>query len=424
MSASPALPGAERLTHPWRLWGRVVLINFLIAATVGAILRFAFVTEISWINYRFWMHAHSHLAMLGWLYGMLFVFIVRVFELPVKRFVLLFWLTQLTALSMFVVFTQVGYAPLSIALTGLHLVLSYVFAVRVIQAIKARGDDHAPSLLFLKGALFFMVLSTVGLWALGPIMGTGHGGTAVYYGAIQFFLHFQLTGWFLFGAMALFLRVLAKKGVVLATRQVRTFFVLLTVSCLMTFALAVTWSTPEKWLFVLNSLGVLIQLGALVVLGQLLRSQLKEIVRVLSLRQQLIWMACLLCFALKILSQSAVAIPSVAVMSYTVHNFVIGFIHLIVLGCMSLFLFGLFEAERLWERGWHLRWLSILLFTVGFALVELLLFYQGIRLWAGAGFIASYYELLAAFSALLPISLVVYLASTFRFRLLRGRIVT
>ncbi len=56
----------------------VCLINFLIAALMGLALRYSFINPIG-VNYRFLTHAHSHVAMLGWVYLMLYVFIVHYF---------------------------------------------------------------------------------------------------------------------------------------------------------------------------------------------------------------------------------------------------------------------------------------------------------------------------------------------------------
>lgn len=396
----------------WRPWVRVVLINFLIAATVGVILRYAYIADVPWLDYTHWLHAHSHLAMLGWLYGAIFIMIVRLFNLNRRSYSVLFWLTDLAAIAMFVAFMKFGYAPLSITFTGLHLMLSYIFTIKVLRGVRSAIPPGDPASTFLKGALFFLILSTLGAWMLGPIMAAGHAGTALYFGSIQFFLHFQLNGWFLFAMLALFFRFLSKRGVTFPNRSVRRFFIFLLVSCLMTFALAVTWSMPERWLFTLNSVGVILQLIALFQFLTLLRTRSREISALLTTGQKIIWLCCLMAFAVKVAVQGSVAIPYVAVMSYTVHNFVIGFIHLITLGCTSLFLFGLFEADKLWLGRSPLRWVSIALFITSLSALEVLLFYQGLRLWVGAGFLAFYFEWLVAVSAGLLLSVAAYVMTS------------
>ncbi|MCB0428268.1 MAG: hypothetical protein KDD16_13285, partial [Mangrovimonas sp.] len=61
----------------------VCLVNFLIAAFLGLILRFANIYSLN-INYRFFTHAHSHIAMLGWAYLMLYLLLVNYFVLEKK----------------------------------------------------------------------------------------------------------------------------------------------------------------------------------------------------------------------------------------------------------------------------------------------------------------------------------------------------
>ncbi|MBD10763.1 MAG: hypothetical protein CMC68_08505, partial [Flavobacteriaceae bacterium] len=53
----------------------ICLSNFFIASVLGLLLRYASIDALG-INYRYFTHAHSHVAMLGWVYLMLYTFIV------------------------------------------------------------------------------------------------------------------------------------------------------------------------------------------------------------------------------------------------------------------------------------------------------------------------------------------------------------
>ena len=69
----------------------ICLINFIVAALMGLALRYSFLESVG-VNYRFLTHAHSHVAMLGWVYLMLYVCIVHYF-VPEKKPIYnrLFW---------------------------------------------------------------------------------------------------------------------------------------------------------------------------------------------------------------------------------------------------------------------------------------------------------------------------------------------
>ena len=105
----------------------ICLINFLIAALLGLLLRYYFIDPID-LNYRFLIHAHSHTAMLGWIYLMLFTLIVHYF-IPDKKPVYnrLFWLTEFAVIGMLLSFPFQGYALYSIIFSTLFLFASYWF---------------------------------------------------------------------------------------------------------------------------------------------------------------------------------------------------------------------------------------------------------------------------------------------------------
>ncbi len=77
---------------------------------MGLALRFSFIESIG-LNYRFLTHAHSHVAMLGWVYLMLFTLFVHYFipEKP-KIFNRLFWITEFAVVGMMISFPFQGYA--------------------------------------------------------------------------------------------------------------------------------------------------------------------------------------------------------------------------------------------------------------------------------------------------------------------------
>ncbi|WHT39356.1 hypothetical protein QNH98_01180 [Myroides sp. mNGS23_01] len=97
---------------------RVLFVNFLIAALLGLLLRGAFVFPIEGMTFLYVLHGHSHVALLGWLYLLVYLLLVDQFALENPReerfYRRLFWVTQVAVLGMAVTFPFQGYAAPSI----------------------------------------------------------------------------------------------------------------------------------------------------------------------------------------------------------------------------------------------------------------------------------------------------------------------
>ena len=98
----------------------VALLYFLIAASLGIVLRLFPITNVD-ATYRYLVHTHSHIALLGWVYVALTALI---FHLCIKleaqkKYSKVFWCTQITILGMLFSFPITGYALFSILFSSL-----------------------------------------------------------------------------------------------------------------------------------------------------------------------------------------------------------------------------------------------------------------------------------------------------------------
>jgi hypothetical protein len=374
-----------------RRWFIIALSNLLIVAVIGTLLRYAFVDEMPGFEFKNWLHAHSHLAMLGWVYLALVTLITEVFiphRCIGKSYHRLLWVTQFVIWGMLLAFIRNGYDLFSIGFLSLHVLLSYVFMYLIWRNVPATRP-HVMSVKLLRMSLIFQFISTLALWAMPLLDIYALRGSQYYYMAIQFFLHFQFNGWFIFCVLALFFRMLEESGVEVSVRKSHLFFVFLVASCFLTYALAVAWSNPLPIVFGINGLGVVVQFIAMVMFCVLLYPHRRVIHNRVSGNTRVFIYVALACFLLKIFVQTAVVIPFIAHVGYTIRNFVIGFIHLILLGVITMGIFGF--AFRYGMLTTTARPGAILV-LIGFVLVELLLFGQGMLLWAAKGFMPFYYE--------------------------------
>ena len=364
---------------------------------MGVVLRYASIGTINF-NYRFLTHAHSHIAMLGWVYLMLFVLIVHYF-VPEKKpiYTKLFWLTQFAVVGMMLSFPFQGYATVSIAFSTLHIFCSYYFVYLI---WKDHKTESIVTRRLLKTALLFMLLSTAGVWCLGPAVSMLGQASAFYQIAIQFFLHFQFNGWFLIAVIAIFFHVLQLKD----SKQFRLFFVLLVVSTVLTLALPIYWFAPHIALYWINGLGVFIQLLTLIVFLKLIKPYQLFLLKNNSKLTIYMYVFAIFCLVLKIGAQLLSLIPEVSDAAYQHRNLVIGFIHLLMLGVITGFLFG-FILQNRWVT--FNAWLNfgIYTFVLGFALTELFLILQGSMFYFNKGALPNYYLFLFLSSVFLPLGI-------------------
>jgi hypothetical protein len=399
-------------------WLLTCLINFLIAALLGLFLRFVFVFPVG-INFRYLTHAHSHVAMLGWVYLMLFSFIVYYFiPKASKAYSRLFWVTEIAVVGMMLSFPFQGYAAISISFSTLHIFCSYYF-FRLVW--KDQAGNNLPERTLLKTSLVFMLLSTIGIWCLGPAVATMGNQSAFFNIAIQFFLHFQFNGWFLFAVLAVFFKILSRLELKIDLKKFKWFFRFLVFATIMTMALPASWYAFHPILLWINGLGVVFQLVAAVFFIVLLKPIWPFFWPQISSLAKLMFGFALICFAFKIGMQTTSLFPEIAQVSAQIRNFVIGFIHLLMLGVVTGFLFAFLLQSRFVNfKSRLLNW-GIACFLTGFLSTELLLFIQGGMFYFGIGSIPLYYLGLFVFSAFLAVGILLIATSVFRGKKLEVR---
>lgn len=395
-----------------RSWLAVCLFNFFIASLMGLMLRLTYVAPVSLVNYQFLLHGHSHTAMLGWGYMMLFVLIVHFFvpqELQQKKvYNRLFWLTQFSVLGMMVRFPVEGYAMFSIIFSTLHIFCSYYFARLIWKDARPKSSVDAK---MLKTSLSFMLLSTLGVWCLGPAIGLAGKASAFYQIAIQFFLHFQFNGWFLFAVLTLFLQRFSRT---LNQRIFNRFYYLLVSATVLTLALPVSWFVNNSLLYWINGAGVLLQFSAFYFFIEMFRPHFSSYFKDLKPTEKWLLIFAVFSLGLKVILQLSTLIPELGQVSHQIRHWVIGFIHLVMLGIITGGLFVLVFNEKWISPKRMLMKLGFKSFLFGYIGTELLLFVQGGFLYFGWGEIPNYYQILFGVSCALSLGLFLILVSSKR----------
>jgi len=396
----------EALAKTWMVWAAFF---FLIASLFGLAMRYFYIGEVPLFDYRHLLHAHSHVALLGWGYLLLsgvlvFTFIKDISRLKVYRNLLI--LAVIANIGMMLSFPFQGYGLYSIIFSTFHLLVSYGFAYFFLQDLSK--IENTALVKLIKYSVYWMVLSTLGLWTIAPIgaiLGKLH---PLYFLSVQWFLHLQLNGWFVYALLGLLVHFAIQKGFTI--RVSKATFIMLNLSLLFIYALVVSWSIPNESLYYINTAGVLLQ-G--IAYFQILKSS-----RFLSLdflKFPKLWIdgmiyLGILSLAAKAIIQIGLIIPDMATISFTIRMYVIGFIHLVMLGAITFGVGGLSVESNWLPDNQVSKWAWIIL-SIGFISSEILLLGQGTLLWAKMGFIPQYHLLLFLSSTLFPLALILLLIS-------------
>ncbi|MFC0261997.1 c-type cytochrome [Fontibacter flavus] len=392
---------------------RWAVFFFLMASLLGLLMRYFFVGSVfEAIEYKNILHAHSHIALLGWGYLLVTGILVFTFVKNQERLRLykkLLFGTVLANIGMLLSFPVQGYGLFSITFSTIHLLISYVFAFHFLKDL-AKAEKSTGTYL-IKFALIWMLISSIGLWAVAPIGATLGRLHPLYFMSVQWFLHFQLNGWFVYALLGILAYQLEIKGWGIAFSQVKAW--ILHFSLLLTYALAVSWSTPIRGLFLINAVGVILQAIAYYwILKPYVQQAFPNFSIPNSWINRVMYLG-LFSLVLKAAIQVALVIPDVATIAYTIRMYVIGFVHLVMLGAIT---FGLgayslknqvLPISSLSKWGWF----SL---SLGFILTEILILGQGTLIWAKMGFLPNYYLFLFLSSIFFPIGLILILTDIFR----------
>ncbi|KFF05986.1 hypothetical protein [Flavobacterium reichenbachii] len=392
-------------------WIACCLFNFLTASLMGLMLRFQYIFP-QHINYVFLLHAHSHTAMLGWVYMIIYALIVHFF-IPKEKsqkpiYNQLFWLTEFCVAGMMISFPIQGYALYSIVFSTLHIFLSYIFC-RLFW--KDCFTLKKSSQKLLSASILFMLLSTLGVWFLGPAVGLAGKQSNVYQIAIQFFLHFQFNGWFIFAVLALFLYQFKYD---FDKIKFNKFLYLLIISVFLTFAFPVGWFVDAVFLKWINGIGVVSYAAAFFYFYKMLEPQLFSFKESLDTPSKIAYGLALSSLFLKIMIQILVLIPNFAEASHQIRSFIIGFIHLTTLGVLTGFLFGVLIQNKIISNHSFMLRFGIISFFFGYIITEVLLLLQGIFLYLKKDIFPQYYVSIFAGSILITLGLLLILTSVLK----------
>ena len=360
-------------------WLRISFFNLLLVSFLGFVLRYKIVYSLPFIDQKHLLHAHSHFAFSGWITQALMALMIAILSKQKKvdlfpKYRWLLYANLFTAYGMLFSFPFQGYGFFSITFSTLSIFTSWIFAFVYWKDLNRFGIRSASRQWF-KAALFFNVISALGAFALAFMMANKIIHQNWYLIAIYFFLHFQYNGWFFFGCMGLFVDKLS--GLFPDDKKMKPVFWLFAGACLPAFFLSVLWLPISVWLYIIIVISAVAQLLGWLWLLQVINKNKFKISAALSVQSK--WLLVLSGFALsiKLILQLGSIIPSISTLAFGYRPIVIAYLHLILLGVITLFLLGYLAAEKLLPDKTKVR-KGILIFSSAIVFNEMLLLLQGV----------------------------------------------
>lgn len=308
----------------------ISLIWLVIAVIFAAIIRSSFVFGMgAWFNYKYFLHTHSHLAFLGWIFNIIYYFMLKQFDLlSKKKYGYLFIALNVSVLGMLLTFPFNGYNAASIAFTTLHILLSYIFGVFIYRDTRDEKSIHRK---FAMAAILFMVISSIGPFALAPIIVNGMKGTIWYDLAIYFYLHFQYNGWFILSIVSFIAFSIKTKD----DDNWQRAYNLFVSSTLLNFSLSTLWTEPGWVINIISVLSSMMQFHAIFLMSKDIFVHLRTMNKFKAMIMKVIFGL----FVIKLFFALAGSIQEVAMFVYYNRNLVIGYLHLVFLGIVTPFFF-------------------------------------------------------------------------------------
>ncbi len=362
-----------------RKWLTISFFNLLLVAGLGVVMRYKIEFYLPFIEQKHVLHSHSHFAFAGWITQTLMVLLVyhlssRAGERVVKKYRWLLVANLVTAYGMLVSFILQGYGFFSISFSTLSIFVSYVFAVyywKDLVRMKERKVSHS----WIKAALVFSVISSVGAFGLAYMMANKIVHQNWYLAAIYFFLHFQYNGWFFFAGMGL---LTAKLEIISgAVKHLKIVFLLFCFACVPAYFLSALWLPIPAAIYYLIIAAVVAQLAGWVVMVRIFIKNKVFISREFSKYGKVLLMLAAIAFSIKLVLQSGSIHPALSQLSYGFRPIIIGYLHLVLLGVTSIFIIGYIVSFQLIPVTRKLI-AGVFIFVGGVILNELLLMLQGV----------------------------------------------
>ena len=361
-------------------WVSILIFNFCIVAFLGFVLRSKILFSIPFLDYNRLLDAHFHFAFGAWVtLALAVLFIYEILPSGYELKTLYRWLPVGILLSSWLLLIA---SPLPANSAGastcsvIFILVTYLFSWVLICGIRRAPVSSTVKLLSIS-ALICLVLSSTGVFALAYLFATKSLNPFAYRDALYTYLHFEYNGFFTLGVFALLFHKLDHSMTDGAKRSAYLFSLSLVISTFPSLFLTYLWRDPNDVYRVIAVFGSIMLLITFVLFMRLAFS-----LRTVSLRAtpliRIVGYISMLSFGLKIFLQVFTLFPAIGNAVFGDRPVIIGFLHLVFLGFVTLFLMAWFAFHGFLTLTQTFTRIALVVFTIAILLNEAVLMTQGL----------------------------------------------
>ena len=328
--------------NPIRYIRKLPLVNFLLAAILGFVLRYFVIHPFANFDYLDWLETHSHVMFLGWATMALFYFILKKLKGNISNLTFLaLILFEITVLALFVSFPSGGYGSWSVMLLSLNMAAGIILLIIIYR--RSRGEKNI-GWKYIRSGLFFMAFSALGPLTLGPVIALGYRSSVWYNLLIYFYLHFQYNGWFFMALAGLYL-LQAEMQEEKNRRFLELGRKIYILSIILTYPLSLLNQGYSPVLNVLGGMGAIAQITFTVLFILRLVRPAGNTTPEMKARVNILLLIAILVLLVKQVLQVLSSLPSLAEYAFSNRNIIIAYLHLVLIGFVSFGIFYEYSRE-------------------------------------------------------------------------------
>jgi hypothetical protein len=367
------------MVFPLFRWLKISLINLLILACLGVTLRYKILFALPFVDQKHLLHGHSHFAFAGWITQALMALLVSYLvkqqhESNYKKYTWLLYANLITAYGMLVAFPIEGYGLFSIIFSTASIFISYVFAFLIWRDLN-RLTFKSTANSWFKAAVLFNAISSLGAFALTIMMVNKVIHQNWYLAAEYFYLHFQYNGWFFFACMGLLTAFVSRNTI--SEEVLKKIFWLFAFAVVPAYFLSALWLDIPVWIYILVIAAAIAQIIGWIWFANLIKKNWNLLKPKISNTSKYILACSAVALTAKLLLQLGSTIPSLSDLAFGFRPIVIGYLHLVLLGVITLFLLGSMFSETYFYTN-KISVTGVFIFAGAVVLNEILLMVQGV----------------------------------------------